>query len=134
MSDPRQARVLVRAAEKDITALRGMSDADIFADEIFGFHAQQAAEKLFKAWLALLGQTYPPIHDLSELLSMLIECQSDAARFDPLIDYTPYAVQFRYGIGDSGNVPLDRDTALQRTEALLKEVQRQLPDDDEVGT
>ena len=109
-----------------------MSDADIFADEIFGFHAQQAVEKLFKAWLALLGRTYPPIHDLSELLSMLIECQSDAARFDPLIEYTPYAVQFRYGVGDSGSVPLDRHTALQRTEALLVEVQRQLPDDGEI--
>ena len=52
---------------------------------------------------------------------MLIEYRPDAARFDPLIDYTPYAVQFRYGIGDSGSVPLDRDTALQRTQALLNE-------------
>lgn len=134
MSDLRQARVLVKAAKRDITALRGMSDVNIFADEIFGFHAQQAAEKLFKAWLALLGQTYPPIHDLSELLSMLIECQPDAARFDPLIDYTPYAVQFRYGIGDNDGLPLDRDTALQRTESLLREVQRQFPDEVEIGT
>ena len=133
MSDLRQARVLVNAAKKDIAALRGMSDADIFADEIFGFHVQQAAEKLFKAWLALLGRTYPPSHDLSELLSMLIECESDAARFDPLIDYTPYAVQFRYGSGDSDGVPLDRDTALQRTGALLSEVQSQLPDEVEIG-
>ena len=134
MSDLRQARVLVNAAKKDIAALRGMSDADIFADEIFGFHVQQAAEKLFKAWLALLGRTYPPIHDLSELLSMLVEYQPDAARFDPLIDYTPYAVQFRYGSDDSDGVPLDRNTALQRTEALLSEVQRQLPDEVEIGT
>ncbi len=131
MSDHRQARILVGAAEKDITALRGMNDADIFADEIFGFHAQQAVEKLFKAWLALLGRTYPPIHDLSELLSMLIECQSDAARFEPLIEYTPYAVQFRYGIGDTGSVPLDRDAALLGTEALLAEVQCKLPDEDD---
>ena len=94
----------------------------------------KAAEKLFKAWLALLGQTYPPIHDLSELLSMLIECQPDAARFDPLIDYTPYAVQFRYGIGDSDGLPLNRDIALQRTESLLREVQRQFPDEVEIGT
>ncbi len=26
------------------------SDSEFFADEIFGFHVQQAAEKLFKAW------------------------------------------------------------------------------------
>ena len=47
MSDPKQARVLLEAAERDISALRGMGDAAVFADEIFGFHAQQAAEKLF---------------------------------------------------------------------------------------
>ena len=65
---------------------------------------------------------------------MLIEYRPDAARFDPLIDYTPYAVQFRYGIGDSGSVPLDRYTALQRTQALLDKVRRELPDEDEICT
>ena len=38
-----------------------MRDVDIFADEIFGFHAQQAAEKLLKAWLALLGEVTPSL-------------------------------------------------------------------------
>ena len=71
MSDPKQARVLLEAAERDASALRGMGDAAVFADEVFGFHAQQAAEKLFKAWLALLGETYPMTHDLSELLELL---------------------------------------------------------------
>ena len=42
MSDPKQARLLLTAAERDFTALRGMEDATVFADEIFGFHAQQA--------------------------------------------------------------------------------------------
>ena len=53
MNDPEQARELAVAAEKDISAPGGMDDVAIFADEIFGFHVQQAAEKLFKAWLAL---------------------------------------------------------------------------------
>ena len=44
MSDLKQARVLLMSAEQDISALRGMADAAVFADEIFGFHAQQAAE------------------------------------------------------------------------------------------
>ena len=55
MSDPRQARVLLEAAEFDVSALRGMGDAAVFADAVFGFHVQQAAEKSFKAWLALSG-------------------------------------------------------------------------------
>ena len=126
MSDPKQARVLLEAAERDVSALRGMGDAAVFADEIFGFHVQQAAEKLFKAWLALLGETYPMTHDLTELLEMLTSPEPDAARFDVLIDYTPYAVQFRYGASDAGTAPLDRGEALGQAEALLEEVQRQL--------
>ena len=45
MSDHEHARLMLRMAEKDHTALQGMLDTQIFADEIFGFHAQQAAEK-----------------------------------------------------------------------------------------
>ena len=126
MSDPKQARVLLEAAERDISALRGMGDVAVFADEIFGFHVQQAAEKLFKAWLALLGETYPLTHDLSELLELLETRESDADRFDGLIDYTPYAVQFRYGADDAEAGSLDRDEVLGQAEALLEEVRRRL--------
>jgi len=52
MSDLKEARTLFEAAERDLLALRGMRDSTVFTDEIFGFHAQQAAEKLLKAWLA----------------------------------------------------------------------------------
>ena len=57
MKDLEQARELAGAAERDISALRGMGNAAVFADEIFGFHVQQAAEKLFKAWTDLQGET-----------------------------------------------------------------------------
>ena len=125
MSDLKQARVLLMSAERDISALRGMADAAVFADEIFGFHAQQAAEKLLKAWLALLGETYPTTHDLARLLAMLRARDVEATRFNELVEYTPFAVQFRYAPGDLSARPLDRDTAIERVEALLKEVRRQ---------
>ncbi|NIR50348.1 HEPN domain-containing protein [candidate division KSB1 bacterium] len=35
----------------------------MFDDEIFGFHAQQAVEKVVKAWPNLLGIVYPRTHD-----------------------------------------------------------------------
>ncbi len=125
MSDLKQARVLLMSAERDISALRGMADVAVFADEIFGFHAQQAAEKLLKAWLALLGETYPTTHDLARLLAMLRGRDVEATRFNELVEYTPFAVQFRYAPGDLSARPLDRDTAIERVEALLKEVRRQ---------
>ena len=125
MSDLKQARVLLMSAERDISALRGMADVAVFADEIFGFHAQQAAERLLKAWLALLGETYPTTHDLARLLAMLRARDVEATRFNELVEYTPFAVQFRYAPGDLSARPLDRDTAIERVEALLKEVRRQ---------
>ena len=128
MSDLKQARVLLTAAERDISALRGMADTAVFADEIFGFHAQQAAEKLLKAWLALLGETYPTTHDLARLLAMLSARDVEATRFNELVEYTPFAVQFRYAPGDLSARPLDRDTAIERVEALLKEVRRKFDD------
>jgi len=47
MSDPKCARALLEAAERDILTLISMSDAA--PEESYGFHVQQAAEKAFKA-------------------------------------------------------------------------------------
>jgi hypothetical protein len=40
MSDVKQARTLFGAATRDLSAIRGMFDSEVFADEIFGFHVQ----------------------------------------------------------------------------------------------
>ncbi len=126
MSDLEQARELTDAAERDLSALRGMGDEAVFADEIFGFHVQQAAEKLFKAWLALRGETYPLSHDLAALLDMLSVGGADVARFDGLVDYTRYAVRLRYAAAGAGACPLDRSEAIEQVEALLAAVRSRL--------
>ena len=46
MSDPKCARVMLQAAERDVLTLRDMSSR--VPDESFGFHVQQAAEKALK--------------------------------------------------------------------------------------
>ncbi len=126
MSDIKQARVLLEAAERDYSALRGMEDTTIFADEIFGFHVQQAVEKLLKALLAILGRTYPATHDLARLMNMMKKEDIEAARLEEFVEYTSYAVQFRYGASDISAMPLDREVAVKRVEALLEEVRRRL--------
>ena len=124
MSDSEQARELIEAAERDLPALRGMGDADLFADEIFGFHVQQAVEKSFKAWLALLGEVYPLTHDLGDLLTLLITRDGEASRFEELIEYTPYAVRLRYAGAEPRGKPLDRGAILPGVETLLERVRR----------
>ena len=126
MSDLKQAYVLLAAAERDYDALRGMKDAKVFADEIFGFHVQQATEKLFKAWLALLGETYPSTHDLARLVEIVKAREDAVTEFNDLVEYTSFAVQFRYGPSDQGASPLDRSSAIRRVEALRNSVRDRL--------
>ena len=126
MSDVKCARMLFGAAERDAEALRIMRRADAVSDEVFGFHAQQAAEKAFKAWLALLGETYPLTHSLETLLDILADRGAAVASFRGLVEYTPYAVEFRYtGIGSDAE-SIDRETALALVEALLGQVRSEL--------
>ena len=130
-SDVKQARVLIGAAVRDLNALHGMRDVEVFADEIFGFHAQQAAEKLCKAWIALLGEEYPLPHNLGRLLELLEDRGVATARFGPLIEYTPFASGIRYGDYNLSVTPIDRPDALRRIEELLEQVVRQMPEGEE---
>ena len=126
MSDRKCARALVEAAGLDLRAVRGMSDREVFSDEIAGFHAQQAAEKLLKAWLAIHGQVFPLTHNLDVLLDILRDRDPDAEGFRGLIALSPFAVQFRYEAISEDTEPLDRDSLVASVEALSRRVQKAL--------
>lgn len=117
-----EARQLLIAANKDWRALHGMGNPDVFADEIFGFHAQQAIEKALKAWLSLLGVEYPRTHDLTLLLSLLQAHGQNVDSFYDLIEFNPYAVQYRYEAFEEIGSPLDRNAVSTRVGDLLQMV------------
>ncbi len=119
MSDIEHARELIDMAEKDLKALIGMEDAETFADEIFGFHAQQAIEKTLKAWLAFLRLEYPLTHNLSTLLAMLEQHGCDVERFQALEYYTPFAVVFRYEYAGIRLPPLDRLAVCSQVQGFI---------------
>ena len=126
MSDAKCAGMLVEAARRDIEALRVMQHADGVPDEVYGFHVQQAAEKLLKAWIALLGASYPLTHSIESLLKLLAERSIDTTPFLDLGAYTPYAVEFRYaGVGPDAK-PIDRTGALEMVEGLLEQVGKKI--------
>ena len=122
--DVKCARMLIEATERHVLTLRNLTAA--LPEESFGFHVQQAAEKAFKAWLALLGETYPSTHNLEALLDLLADRGIATKPFRKLIDYTPYAVEFRYEGVNSNTEPINRQGALTLVETLLKQVRRQL--------
>jgi HEPN domain-containing protein len=122
MSDHDHALALLTMAEKDLRALGGMTDADTFADEIVGFHAQQAVEKAMKAWLAERSVAYPLTHDLSVLLGLLDDAGEEAAPFRSLVRLNVFAVRFRYEALGMGT-PLDnRAAATAEVQALIEHV------------
>ena len=127
MSDPKCAGSMLRAAERDLLTLRSMTAAA--PDESFGFHVQQAAEKGFKAWLALLGETYPLTHNLQALLNLLAARGADAGPFSELARYTPYAVEFRYEGVAADAERISRENATAIVALLLKRVRRELAGD-----
>lgn len=130
MSDTKCARMLLEAARRDIEALRVMRGSDGLPDEVYGFHVQQAAEKLLKAWIALLGASYPLTHSIETLLQLLADRGVGTGPFRDLIAFTPYAVEFRYaGVGPDAQ-PIDRAGALERVEALLERVEGHVTEDE----
>lgn len=132
MRDIKQAGVMLRMAHKDFAALIGMSrDTVAFADEIFGFHAQQAVEKALKAWICLHGIEYPFTHELARLMTILKSDGEDMEEFWALDQYSVFSVQARYEEGDAAlDEPLDRDAVIVEVQTLLDWVGRVMPADD----
>jgi HEPN domain-containing protein len=127
MKDPEQARSLLSAAERDCRALRGMEDPAVFSSEIFGFHVQQAVEKALKAWLCCLGVSYPRSHDLDELAALLEEAGQKIPDFaGPLLEFTDFAVAFRYEAFPDMDSDIDRRDCIERVAHLLQHVQQVL--------
>lgn len=125
-SDVKCARMLLDAATRHVDTLRVLYPSDEIPDEVFGFHVQQAAEKLLKGWIALLVQVYPPTHDIEELLNLLASRGTAVEPFRGLVEYTPYAVEFRYLGVDPDAEPIDRKGALALVQTLHERVGRRL--------
>jgi HEPN domain-containing protein len=90
------ARGWLAKAESDFVTARLVLDGPGPYDTAC-FHAQQAIEKLLKAFLAFHGQPIPRTHDLEELQRLCLQVQqlSDLEGID-LTQLTDYAVVMRY--------------------------------------
>ena len=91
------AEVLLRKARGDEFTVEKLNPDPASQDEIIGFHAQQAVEKLLKAVLAHHAVPYPRIHDLTELVDLLRDSKiSFPENLEEIDRLTPFATVFRY--------------------------------------
>lgn len=123
------ARKLLFKAEQDLLVLKKLqADPDI-TSEILGFHAQQAAEKMLKAVLAVQQIKFPFTHRLTELMDAIKSAGIPfPEEFEELRFLTPFAVEFRYDFlgdeDDSFDIPATialLDTVYRWASARIKE-------------
>ena len=125
--DIAQARLLLDMAEGDTKVLHATFIPAEVPDENFGFHVQQAAEKCFKAWIAMLGEEYPLTHDLDELIDAIRRWDGTVSHHDDLTAFSSFAVKYRYAPFPENAGPIDRPAAIRQVEALMQRVRRLLP-------
>ena len=103
------------------------SESSVFVSrQAAGFHAQQAAEKLLKAWIACMGEVFPLTHDLESLLDIVEKRNSGASQFRDLVALNPFAVELRYKFLPEDEKPLDRHGIALRLKALLERVRAEI--------
>ncbi|MCP9926000.1 HEPN domain-containing protein [Synechococcus lacustris C3-12m-Tous] len=121
MSPTEDALLLMRLVERHLGSLRGCLDQGTFADEDWGFLAQQTLEKLLKAFLVFRSKEPPRSHSLQRLLQELAECDQVVLLAPELLELDDFAVLARY---DSEPTPLPAER--RKILELLEELQMQL--------
>lgn len=99
------ARLMIRKARQDLALVENLVESTVIADEIFGFHVQQAIEKALKATLTRFGRPYAFTHDLSILYEEVEDLGIELpATLEQVERMTTFAVQFRYALFEEGSL------------------------------
>lgn len=90
--DGQALHLWLRAAQDDFTATQFLMDEEPLRREIVCFHAEQAVEKILKAFLVYHGKEIPEGKDCAGLLEACVAIEPSLARFrDTAALVSPYA-------------------------------------------
>ncbi len=110
MRQREHAELLLHKAQQDEFALEKLIPDPASPDEIIGFHAQQAVEKMLKAVLTNAAVYYARTHNLDALLGLLRDYGiSFPGELEDVGRLTPFAARFRYvDMAPELGMPFDR--------------------------
>jgi HEPN domain-containing protein len=92
----------ITKAELDLKACEAMLISEFPLQYPVCFHAQQAAEKYFKALLTWHQIEFPKTHSIEELLDLIGKVNPElSTKLRDAVQLTPYGVELRY----PGDVP-----------------------------
>jgi len=113
------ASLLLEKASQDLAAVETLVAEARVVDEIFGFHAQQVAEKVLKAVLTIRGVRFRRTHDIAELVDRLTDTGLELPGWvEAVIELSPFGVDYRYQAPPIPEEPLDRE----RVAALVRQL------------
>lgn len=119
MSPAEDARLLLAIVQRHLRGLRiGLDPA--YPEEDWGFTAQQALEKLLKAWIVLADRQPPRAHDLEDLAVLAGQSLDQA-----LLALQVFAVEARYEEGPFP-LPASRGDLLAALETLLRRCEQDI--------
>ena len=122
-----QAKKFLKKSLEDEALLDLVIHAPTVTDEIFGFHCQQAAEKLLKAILSVKQVRFAKTHDLLELMALIKESGTQLPiELTELDLLNPFAVEYRYDPFPENDPPIDRVSYLKLIKMLRTWVENQL--------
>ena len=117
MSPAEDALLLLAIVRRHLRSL-GLTLDPAYPEEDWGFTAQQAVEKLLKAWIVLADRQPPRVHDLEDLFALA------GQQLDPLLlELQVFAVEARYEQGPFP-LPAPRQELLALVEAELDRCQQ----------
>ena len=117
MSPAEDALLLLAIVRRHLRS-PGLTLDPAYPDEDWGFTAQQAVEKLLKAWIVLADRRPPRVHYLEDLFALA------GQQLDPLLlDLQVFAVEARYEQGPFP-LPAPRQELLALVEAELERCER----------
>jgi HEPN domain-containing protein len=117
----------VKKAMQDFLAAKTLSENVLIANEIIGFHIQQAIEKGMKALLASHSVNFRKTHDIRELMDLASENSIIIPEKFTIIDeWTPYGVELRYDDIPVGIPTFDRQKVIKDTDEFLSWVKDQI--------
>ncbi|MFM8810253.1 MAG: HEPN domain-containing protein [Chthoniobacterales bacterium] len=129
-SDSSEAECLewVRRGEWDWRSAHLLFEAKVPVLETACYHAQQAVEKILKAFLISRGAAAPRTHNLVALLDTAVEFEPSTADLKEACSLlTPYAVDLRYP-GDIGVVEhIEAENALSMMDRAWSRLAALLP-------
>ncbi len=135
MENPKldEIRSWIVKAEQDLEAASWLLESPQPLFNAVGFHCQQAAEKLLKAYLTWVDEPFQKTHSLVALVGLCLKSSPDFEGLRPAATMlTPYAISTRYPGDLPGISQQEAKNALANAQLFWSFILAHLPGDIQV--